>query len=92
MTRPRPRPAPACALLVLLLAAAFPAAAAKPAAPVEKLDALLARAIPGDGPGVAVIAVKDGKTVFRKARGMANLELGVPLSPDSVFRLGSITK
>ncbi len=92
MTRPRPRSAPACALLVLLLAAALPAAAAKPAAPAQEIDALLAKAIPADGPGVAVIAVKDGKTVFRKAYGMANLELGVPLVPDSVFRLGSITK
>ena len=92
MTRPRPRPASASALLVLLLAAALPAAAVKPAAPAQEIDALLARAIPADGPGVAVIAVKDGKTVFRKAYGMANLELGVPLAPDSVFRLGSITK
>ena len=92
MTRPRPRSAPASVLLVLLLAAALPAAAAKPAAPAQEIDALLAKAIPADGPGVAAIAVKDGKTVFRKAYGMANLELGVPLSPDSVFRLGSITK
>ena len=36
--------------------------------------------------------VKDGKTLFRKAYGMADLELGVPLQPDMVFRLGSITK
>ena len=36
--------------------------------------------------------VKDGRTLFRKAYGMANLELGVPLQPDMVFRLGSITK
>ncbi len=91
MTRPRPRLVSASALF-LLLAAALPAAAAKPAAPAQEIDALLARAIPADGPGVAVIAVKDGKTVFRKAYGMANLELGVPLVPDSVFRLGSITK
>ena len=62
MTRLRQRLASACALL-LLLAATFPAAAAKPAAPAQEIDALLARAIPADGPGVAVIAVKDGKTV-----------------------------
>lgn len=91
MTRLRPRLVSACVLL-LLLATVLPAAAAKPAAPAQEIDALLARAVPADGPGVAVIAMKDGKTVFRKARGMASLELGVPLSPDSVFRLGSITK
>lgn len=43
-------------------------------------------------PGAAVIVVKDGKVLFRKGYGMANLELGVPVEPDMVFRLGSITK
>ncbi|MBK6407127.1 MAG: serine hydrolase [Holophagales bacterium] len=83
------------ALLVLLaipLLASAPASAARPATTAEAIDAMLAKAIPADGPGAVVIAVKDGKTVFRKAYGMANLELGVPLAPDSVLRLGSITK
>ena len=30
--------------------------------------------------------------IYRKAAGMAQMELGVPLQPDVVFRLGSITK
>jgi CubicO group peptidase (beta-lactamase class C family) len=80
------------ALQTILLSAAAPACAAKPATTAEAIDAMVAKAIPAEGPGAAVIAVKDGKTVFRKAYGMANLELGVPISPESVFRLGSITK
>jgi CubicO group peptidase (beta-lactamase class C family) len=47
---------------------------------------------PQDAPGAAVIAVRDGRTVLRKAYGMADLELGVPLRPDMVFRIGSMTK
>lgn len=43
-------------------------------------------------PGAAVIAVKDGQVIFRKGYGMANLELGVAIEPDMVFRIGSITK
>jgi D-alanyl-D-alanine carboxypeptidase len=43
-------------------------------------------------PGAAVIVVKDGQVVFRKGYGMANLELGVPIEPDMIFRIGSITK
>lgn len=43
-------------------------------------------------PGAAVIVVKGGKVVFRKGYGMANLELAVPVEPDMVFRLGSVTK
>jgi CubicO group peptidase (beta-lactamase class C family) len=33
-----------------------------------------------------------GKTLYRGARGLGNIELGVPLRPDSVFRIGSVTK
>ncbi|MEO8360919.1 MAG: serine hydrolase domain-containing protein, partial [Vicinamibacteria bacterium] len=47
---------------------------------------------PADKPGATVIVVKDGKTVFRQAYGMADLELGVPMKPEMVLRLGSITK
>jgi CubicO group peptidase (beta-lactamase class C family) len=45
-----------------------------------------------DEPGAAVIVRKDGKTVFRKGYGLADLELGVAVAPDMIFRLGSITK
>jgi len=49
-------------------------------------------AYPADGPGATAIVVKDGEVLFQGARGMADLELGVPLTADHVFRLGSITK
>ena len=45
-----------------------------------------------DEPGCAVIVVRDGKTVFRKAFGLADLEAQKAVRPDSVFPLGSITK
>lgn len=47
---------------------------------------------PENEPGAAIVVVKDGKVLFRSASGMANIELGVSLTPRSVFRLGSITK
>ena len=56
-------------------------------------EAVLERAVKAAaGPGAAAIVVKDGKTLFRQAHGLANLELGVPLKPETVFRLGSLTK
>lgn len=58
----------------------------------DKIDAIMAEAYPGDGPGAAVIAVRDGKVLYRGAHGLADLENGVPLTAESVFRLGSITK
>jgi len=53
---------------------------------------LLAATYPADQPGASALIVKDGQVVLRKGFGMANLELGTPVSPDMVFELGSITK
>ncbi|MCL4819563.1 MAG: beta-lactamase family protein [Vicinamibacteria bacterium] len=95
-SRPCPLPRVLLPLLpALALALAAPATAApRPAAsgPATAIDAVLKAAYPADQPGAAAIVVKDGKVLFRKAYGMANLELGVPLQPEMVFRLGSITK
>ena len=58
----------------------------------EQIDRYLATLFNPDKPGAAVLVVKDGKTVFKKAYGMANLELNVLHSPDMVFHAGSVTK
>jgi CubicO group peptidase (beta-lactamase class C family) len=58
----------------------------------EKLDAIAAEAFAKDGPGGSVIVVKDGKTLLRKGYGMADLELGVPVKAEMVFRIASMTK
>ena len=43
-------------------------------------------------PGVAVAVIKDRKIVYQKGFGMADLERGVPITPESVFEIGSISK
>lgn len=43
-------------------------------------------------PGVAVAVVKDGKMVFKKGYGTANLELDVPITTTTVFQIGSVSK
>jgi len=53
---------------------------------------MFAEAYPPGGPGAAVIVVQDGKPVLRKGYGLAEIELGVPIQPDMVFRVGSATK
>ena len=78
----------AIACVVLLLPA--PLAAAPPLA--EQIDGLLKGYFRPTEPGAAIVVVKDGQVVYRKAYGSANLELGVSLQPEMVFRLGSITK
>ena len=49
-------------------------------------------AYPPDQPGAAVLVMKDGDALLRKAYGLANLELQVPLQPEHVFALASLSK
>jgi hypothetical protein len=43
-------------------------------------------------PIFVVGVIRDGNFIYRKAYGMASLELGVPLSPPSVFYMDSVAK
>ncbi len=45
-----------------------------------------------NGPGGVFMVAKDGKPIYQKAFGKANMELDVDLSPEYVFQLGSMTK
>ncbi|MCL9998162.1 MAG: serine hydrolase [Erythrobacter sp.] len=88
---------------VALLAAALPAAA-ETAAPATTAatpsaqdlralaDAVLAESYAADGPGAAVVVMRGGKIVYTGGRGMADIAAGRAITPDTVFRLGSITK
>ncbi len=57
-----------------------------------EIDELLNDMFDPNGPGAVALVVKDGKTIYRKAFGMANIELGVKMTPEHTFRIGSITK
>jgi CubicO group peptidase (beta-lactamase class C family) len=59
---------------------------------IKTIDNLVQETYKPTEPGAAVIVVKDGETIFRKSQGMANLELDMPIEPDMVFRIGSVTK
>jgi len=43
-------------------------------------------------PGVAVAVVKDGSIVFKKGYGIANLEYDIPITPQTVFHIASVSK
>jgi CubicO group peptidase (beta-lactamase class C family) len=45
-----------------------------------------------DSPGCALGIIRDGEFIYRQGYGMASLELGVPLSSQSVFYMGSVSK
>jgi CubicO group peptidase (beta-lactamase class C family) len=85
------------AALVLAPAGAVQAAG-QATAPVSdkdlalQIDKLLSSVYKPDGPGASILVKKQGKVVLRKGYGLANLELNVPVEPDMIFRLGSVTK
>ncbi len=43
-------------------------------------------------PGAAVAVISDGRVVFSKGFGVASVETGGAITPDTLFRLGSTTK
>jgi CubicO group peptidase (beta-lactamase class C family) len=79
-------------LVIVLSAAILPGIASAQTSMAQEIDALLDASFASDKPGAAAIVLKDGQVVYKSARGMANLELQVPLTSDMVFRIGSMTK
>lgn len=43
-------------------------------------------------PGVAVAIVKNGKVIFKKGYGMANLNYNIPITTQTVFNIASVSK
>jgi CubicO group peptidase (beta-lactamase class C family) len=76
-------------LLFFLLASFLPAYSQNLDATFDKL---FEESFKPDGPGAAVLVAQKDRIIYHKAFGMANLELGVPLRPDHVFRIGSVSK
>lgn len=76
---------PALSLLICLSSAAQ--------TPWEaQVDSILNNQFKKDGTGAAAIITQGGKTLYHKGFGLADLENKVPMRPEMVFRLGSITK
>ena len=58
----------------------------------EDIDALFQEMDGDDRPGCSLAVLHDGKPVYTRGFGMANLEHGIPNSPDSLFRIASTSK
>ena len=59
---------------------------------VAKIDELVTALVEQDRFMGSILVVRDGKVLISKGYGMANLELDVPNTPQTKFRLASITK
>jgi CubicO group peptidase (beta-lactamase class C family) len=56
------------------------------------VDAIFKDAIHPGQPGAAVLVAKDGKILFEKAYGLADVEHAIPISLETKFNIASITK
>ncbi|MCK6562102.1 serine hydrolase [bacterium] len=61
-------------------------------APETLVDALFTDATAGETPGAAVLVAQNGNIIYQKGFGFANLEHRVPVTTETKFRIGSITK
>lgn len=80
------------ALLVAIFLTLLYSEAAFPQSLENRLDSLLEGTFTDEGPGAVFLVAKAGEPVYRKAFGMANLELQVPMDTEMVFEIGSMTK
>ncbi len=58
----------------------------------SQIDVLMQKYYPADEPGAALIVVRNNRVIFRKAYGMADLQLDCAMEPGMCFKLGSVTK
>jgi len=59
----------------------------------KKVDAYVAAEMRAEKiPGLALAIVRDGKTIKSLGYGLANLELDVPVKPETIFQTGSVGK
>ena len=58
----------------------------------ERVDQILEPIVSSDHPGCAIAAFKNGEPVFAKGYGMANLDHDIVNTPQTVFRIASVSK
>ena len=84
----------ACAFAVASCMSAVPRAQAAELQPVaiQQVDRLFERWNRSDTPGCALGVLRDGKLLYGRGYGMADLEHAVPISTHTVFSVASLTK
>src|ERR1700760_4319134 len=86
--------------LALTLAAATAASAADTAktsvaqenSHAVQIDAAFKEWDSSGTPGASVAVIDKGRIVFAKGYGIANLEYGVPIKPETIFHVASVSK
>src|SRR5476651_1114784 len=78
--------------LLFVYISLFCTAQTTPVSLQNQMDSMFKKYDKPTSPGVAALIVKDGKIVFEKGYGMANLEYDAPITPTTVFDIASVSK
>ena len=79
-------------VLVCLLASPIAALAQTPAGITANVDAVFAAYDKPDSPGCALGVIKEGKLIYSRGYGMANLEHNIPNGSKLIYDIGSTSK
>jgi len=80
-------------MIGLVLSAALAAHGQTPAAQPDPVDDYVQAEMQRQQiPGLSLLVARDGKIVLAKGYGLANVELQVPVKPETVFQSGSVGK
>ncbi|HLO59007.1 MAG TPA: serine hydrolase [Bacteroidales bacterium] len=60
--------------------------------PEKQIDQIMARFNTLSSPGASISVLKDGKIIFSKGYGSAELEYDIPITPTTVFHIASVSK
>ncbi len=78
------------AVIVVMMLLVFSSAVADDR--TDEVDKLFSQWDKPGSPGCALAIVQDGRIIYKKGYGLANLENDVPITPESVFYIGSVSK
>lgn len=79
-------------LIVVLLLSCVQCIAQVPDSLETNINRLFARYKHPGTPGAAVLIVQNGQIIFKKGYGSANLEHDIPVAPNTVFDIASVSK
>src|SRR2546427_10545438 len=61
-------------------------------APTNKIDQLFSTWNRPDSPGAVIVIVKDATIILQRSYGAANLEHRIPITTQTIFDVGSVSK
>lgn len=80
------------AILIFCSGSYYGNAQTLPDSVAQKIDKIFSQWNNNNTPGVAIGVVRNDSLIYAKGYGMANLEYGIPVSPETIFHMASVSK